>query len=385
MKNYKRNRRRLDTINKPKSHSEVVSFEIEIPSFEPIINSNNKVENGRHNSLYDFVEDSYLNSPTNMSIINSIRDYIVGEGLVDANGSDINSIISQEDVYKLSLDIKKFGAFTVQILWGLDETIKEIKYLNVKKVQLDIDDYGDIQGYYYSFDLKNQSKFPIEWFPKFDGTFKVNEEEEKKYYREILMVQNPSSNDFYSNCDYIPALHMAQLEKELATVAISFSNNQFQGSTLVNFNSGYVSNDAMREQYTRNIINELTGSTNSGRIIVSFNDDSASAPTIEQIALPEINDTYSLFSNEAQEKLILCHGVPPQLYAFKSASNLGASKDEITEATRQLFLRIVDPYRKRIINGLMNIFKFIDPEINLQFVDSEILKSIKNGAEQNEK
>lgn len=381
-KSYKHERLKTNPKRPVKpSDVEVINFNIELPKFDAII-GNEFVENGKNNSVYEFIDECYNESPTNSAIINGVANYIIGDGLYSEN-YDIYNHIDKEDIELICLDFKKYGAYAVQVLWNLDQQVQTVKYLNVKKVLLQIDNFGDVTGYFYSFDLKNKSKHPLKWFPKFDGNFKQNGED--KFYSEILVVQRPSSNDFFANCDYQPALQYAKLEAELAKTAINFSNQSFRGSTIVNMNGAIPPTDELKKQYQNKIVDSLSGSNNSGRIIVSFNENADQTMTVENIPLPEINDTFNLFSEEAQMKLIMCHQVPPVLfYGMRSSSNLGTNKDEILTSTKSLYLRSVNPMRNTIINGLSKIFKKIDQNIQLKFKDFDLLNEPKIDQNTNE-
>ncbi len=382
-KSYKYERKNLTKPNRPKpSDVEVINFNIELPKFDAVI-GNEYVENGKNNSVYEFIDECYNESPTNSAIINGVANYIIGDGLNDVNGYDIYKHVDKEDIELICLDFKKYGSFSVQVLWNLDQQVQTVKYLNVKKVLLQIDDFGDVTGFFYSFDLKNKSKHPLKWFPKFDGNFKQNGED--KFYSEILVVKRQDSDNFFPRCDYQPALQYAKLESELAKTAINFSNQSFRGSTIVNMDGVSISSNELKEQYKNKVIDSLTGSNNSGRIIVSFNENEDQKMSVENIPLPEINDTFNLFSEEAQMKLIMCHQVPPVLfYGMRSSSNLGTNKDEILTSTKSLYLRSVNPMRNTIINGLSKIFKKIDQNIQLKFKDFDMLNEPKNEPSTNE-
>ncbi|KAA5534298.1 hypothetical protein [Paenimyroides baculatum] len=372
-------KRKLNNNRKKPQHSdvEVINFNIEIPSFDPIISRDNIVENGHNNSIYDFVDECFKVSPTNSAIINSIKNYIIADGLFDKNGYDIYQHIEKEDIELIALDFKKYGGYALQILWGLDEQIQKIKYLNIKKVLLQIDNFGDVNGYWYSFNLHKQSQFPKQFYPKFDGTFKQTEDE--KFYREILVVQRTSGEDFYSNCDYLPALSCAKLEGELIKSAITFTNNNFTAGVIINCNGLLPPTDELREKYKQKILNELTGANNTARTIVSFNVNAEQTMTAEVLPTNEMSDTFSLFSQEAQSKLILGHATLPQLHSgFTQSHNLGTSKEELKQAVESLYIRTVNPMRNTICNGLHKVFKHINPNIDLKFKDFAWLNEDKN-------
>lgn len=355
------------------SQIEVMENKIELPNFTPVI-SGTFVSYGLDNTNYTYIRKCYQNSPTNAAIINTVSKLIVSEGLFDRNGIDIESYLSQEDVQKIALDYKMMGSYAIQVLWSADKTIGKITYLNVAKVFLEINNTGDVIGYYYSFDPQNVNKSNTDWYPKFDGNFKEFEDEKKSGYREILVVQRPDSDLFFPRCDYQSGLIWADMEFELGNTALSFSNQSFRGSTLVQMNSGIPPSEDLKRTYKKQIIDNLTGTSATGRVIISFNESSQNAMTVEQIELPEISKTFELFSSEAEQKLFVSHNVPPILFSgTKGGTGLGNNKEELESATASLMTRSINPMRKEIIQGLNKVFKHINPNISLEFRNFEVV------------
>lgn len=340
--------------------------------------SSNYILNGENNSYFEYIKDCYKNSPTNSSIINSITNYIVGEGLIDIKNpqTDLTKLISKFDLRLMALDYKTYGGFAIQVLWNaaekaIDKKPVKIKYIPIYKIGLNINDEMEVDGYWYSFDWSNKPKFTPKFFHKFDGNYKgINEELETDPNIEILVIQRPSSNDFFSNPDYQSGLVYAEMESELSTSAISHIKNGFQGGAIINMNGGVPPTEDLKKEYKRKIISELTGTNNTNKLIVSFNENAEQAMTVDRIDVAELNAQYESFDENAERKLIVAHSVPPLLFeGVRSGGGFSSNAEEIKNATQSLYRKNINPMREVILDGLQFVVNFINPDIDLEFKD----------------
>lgn len=333
--------------------------------------------NGDDNSYFKYVKSCYDNSPTNASIINALTNYIVGEGLYNVNtDEDIRSIITKSDLRLMVLDYKTYGGFAVQVLWNavenvIDKKPVKIKYIPIYKIGLNINDEMEVDGYWYSFDWERRTQFTPKFFHKFDGHYKGYDEDiETDPNIEILVVQRPSSNDFFSNPDYQAGLVYAEIENELSNSAISHIQNGFQGGAIINCNGGVPPTEELKREYKKKIVGELTGSSNTNKLIVSFNENAEQAMTIDRIDVAELNAQYESFDENAERKLIVAHSVPPILFeGTRSGGGFSSNADEIQNATQSLYRKVINPMREVIIDGLQYIINFIDSDVKLEFYD----------------
>ena len=322
------------------------------------------VLNGETNSFYKYINDCYEGSVTNAGIINAFSNYIYGEGLIDLNDSNINKYISKKDVRLICLDYKLYGGFSVQIIWNLLKTKPiQIKYIPIGKLGLSLDKNMITNGYWYSFDWELNSRYKPIFYSKFDGIYKNNDVE-------ILMVQRPSSKPFFSNPDYVSALQYAQVEMELTNFTINHILNGFQGGTIINCNGGVPESEELKQLYKRQILDGLTGTTNTNKTIVSFNDNEEQSIKVEAIQTPDLNAAYDTFTQTAETRIIIGHSAPPILFTgSREGGGLGNNSQELKTATESLYKKTINPMREVILDGLNDIFKFIDSNIDLDFKD----------------
>lgn len=353
----------------------VVNFSKNLPiDIKPLIGGK-WVLNGDYNNNFYLYKDAYDDSPTNSAIINACSNYIYGDGLLNDNIGDIkfskasvNKHISKVDTKLICYDFKTYGGYAVQIIWNA--AIKEedkkpllIKYIPIYKLGLNINNDMDVDGYWYSFDWREYNKYKPVLYPKYDGAY-------KGYDVEVLIIQRASSNPFFSQPDYLSGLRYAQLEGKLANSAFNHVENGFQGTKVINFNNGIPATEELKQKYKNDIIRDLTGTENTNKLIISFNVDKDRGVDITDIAVPELNQQYVHFSEEAERKLIVAHSAPPILFSgSREGGGLGNNANEIEVATKSLYRRVINPMREEILDGLMFIFKDIDNSIELNFLD----------------
>lgn len=332
--------------------------------------------NGTNNANYNYIKECYEGSVTNGAIINAFYTYIYANGLIDKNGSNINKYITKKDLKKIVLDYKTYGAFAIQVIWNSAKNIEDkkpirLKYLPVYKIGLNIDDKTqEINGYWYSFDWSNQSKYQPQFFQKFDGRYKFDEKQGKGNDIEILMIQRTSSEPFYAKPDYVAGLQEAEKEMELSNYSINRIKNGFNVDKVVNIPMSAAEDDDLREELKRKVVSKLTGTQGKNNVVVGFFGTAEEKITIDSIPVNEENTQYTQYKLDARENLIVAHSAPPILFASSTnGGGLGNNADEIEMATAMLMRKHIYPMREDIIDGLNEVFNFIDSSIELEFID----------------
>ena len=363
---------------------EVINFSAHLPiDIKPVI-GRKWVLNGEENSNYKMIKDAYDDSSTNAAIINAYINYIHANGLIDASESDvkkrktnITKHLSKADTKLIVQDFKTYGGYAVQIIWNSAEKVEDkrpllIKYIPIFKLGLNIDKDMDIDGYWYSFDWTEKNRYKPKFYPKYTGSYTEGQDVE------LLIVQRASSNPFFAQPDYISGIRYAQLEGELANSAFNHVINGFQGTKVVNCNNGVPPTEELKAQYKAKILRNLTGTNNTNKVIVSFNASKEKNIEVTDIPVPELNQQYIHFAEEAERKLIVAHSAPPVLFkGSREGGGLGSTADEIEVATKSLYRKTIDPMREEILDGLMEIFKGINPTVELDFLDFEEFVSEK--------
>jgi hypothetical protein len=251
-----------------------------------------------------------------------------------------------------------------------------IEYIPIYKLAVNYDqDSIEVDGYWYSWDWKNNFVYRPTFYPKFDGTYKEEN-------LEILVVRRATAEPFFPIPDYLSGIPWAQVEGELANGGKNHFKNALGALTVINYNNGRQATPELARQEAKKVRDNYVGTDNQAKVIVSFNESAESAVVVDQLHPPELNQQNVFYSEEAERKLIVAHSAPPILFSgSNSGSGFSSNADEIAVATKGLYRRHINPMRGVILNGLKSIFKLIDPEIKLDFKDFKEETELENKAE----
>jgi len=165
---------------------------------------------------------------------------------------------------------------------------------------------------------------------------------------------------YYSPVDYQGGLPYAELEEEIANYHINNIQNGLAPSMLINFNNG-VPSEEERRQIEMQIAQKFSGSSNSGKFILAFNDNKDLAATIDPVQLSDAADQYQFLSQEATQKLMVAHRiVSPMLLGIKDNTGLGNNADELKTASTLLDNIVIRPKQETILDGLEMILHYND-------------------------
>ena len=291
------------------------------------------VEYGDNNNYFGELIERYLGSPTNSRCVNGITDLIYGRGL-DATDSSENAvqfgqmeaILRNEDVRKIVSDLKLLGQASIQVVYNKTKTkIMQLKHFPSETLRAEKAKDGKIEAYYYH---PNWGKIKPNDKPKRIPSFKCGKKSEKV---EIYCVKPYRAGFYYySPVDYQGCLQYCSLEEEVSNYHISNIQNGLQPSLLLNFNNG-IPGDEAQDLIERKIYDKFSGSSNAGKFILCFNEDSEAQSTVEPIHLPDAHAQYEFLAKESREKIMIGHGVvSPILLGIKDNIATKIKREEET-------------------------------------------------------
>jgi len=340
------------------------------PSIEEVHNKE-WVSFGFNNDYFDNLIDRYVDSPTNGRCINGIIDMIYGRGLESTN-SDLfpadyvrmKQLLRPREVKRLVNDYKLLGQGAMQITYNKAKSkILKVSHFPMETLRAEKATDGQIKAYYYHPSWK---KYKSSDNPKRIPTFgngnkgQVNELYVFKPYR--------SGFYYYATVDYQACLQYAELESEVSNYHISNIQNGLQPSLFVNFNNG-VPNAETQASIEQKINQKFSGSSNTGKAIIAFNESAETKADIEAIHLPDAHAQYQFLSDEAREKIMLGHGiVSPILLGIKDNTGFGNNAEELRTASVLMDNVIIRPLQDGIIYGLTEILEFNDIHQDLYFI-----------------
>lgn len=328
---------------------------------QPIITESkreNWVEYGEDNNYYQFLIDRYTNSTTNNAIINNVSRLLFGRGLsaLDANKkpneyAQLKALIKDECLRKLFIDRKMLGQSAIQVHYNeKHDKILKAFHIPVNLLRAEkCNEYGEIEGYYYSDNWEDTKKF----VPKRIAAFGMSKDKV-----EILFIQPYSVGmKYYSHVDYHGALPYAMLEEEISNYLINEVQNGFSGTKVVNFNNG-VPTEEQQDEISRRVLGKLTGSRGQ-KVIVAFNDNQESKTTVDDIPLNDAADQYQFLSEECMRKIMLGHTVTsPLIFGIATSTGFSSNADELKNSVVLFDNMVIRPMQDEMLDAIDRILAF---------------------------
>jgi hypothetical protein len=192
--------------------------------------------------------------------------------------------------------------------------------------------------------------------------------EESNEKREIFYYRPYSAGSYYySPPRYLAALPYAELEEEIANYHINNIKNGLAPSMIINFNNGIPPQEE-QDNINSTIAQKWQGSTNAGRWILAFNDDSTKAATIEPVTLSDAHLQYEFLSSESAQKVLVGHRITsPMLFGIKENTGLGSNADEIKNAYLLLDNTVIRPIQMGILKAFDELLAVNNVSLNLYF------------------
>lgn len=336
---------------------------------------------GEDNDYFQYLIDRFNGSAVSNAIISSVSDQIYGEGLSATNSdkqplnyAKMRTIFKPNDLKRVAGDLKLLGQGAFNIVWNKGKTeILKAKHIPMQNLRPEKATEGEIKAWYYS---DNWSEYRKERYaPKRIESFDGSRGEETQ----ILVIKPYAAGFFYfSPVDYAGSLKWAEIDEEIADYHLTNIQNGFAPTMMINFNNGLPTEDE------QNVIERKVGQKLQGakgkKWLLSFNDDSSNATTIESLPISEASEQYKFLSEEATRKILVGHKVTsPMLFGIKDATGFGSNADEIKTASQLWDNTVIKPKQNYLleaiddvlaVNGIVldTYFKTLQP---IEFIETE--------------
>jgi len=327
------------------------------------------VSYGADNNYYQYLIDRYNGSPTNNASINGISQLIYGRGLDATDSSQkpneyaqMKSLLKDSCVRKLCYDLKLMGQCAMQVIYNSNHTrIVEVAHFPIETLRAGkANEDGEIDSYYYMADW-SEAKPNDE--PERFSAFGTSSDEIEIY----CVKPYRAGFYYYSPVDYQGGLQYAELEEEIANYHL---NNIMQGlspSMLISFNNG-VPDEETQETIERKIRDKFSGSSNSGKFILAFNDSKENEASIEPVQLSDAHQQYQFLSEESMQKVMVAHRIiSPMLLGIKDKTGLGNNADELKTASVLMDNTVIRPFQELLLDAFDDILAFNEIVLNLYF------------------
>jgi hypothetical protein len=331
---------------------------------------------------FPIITDSYQTSTTHAACVEGISDLIYGKGLYSkdlAKDAILQKILAHKEVKKVIFDLKLYGNGAFQVIWDASHTsIKKMYHVPVQNLRAEkIYNSTKVENYYYCTDWSDhKAQREKKQIPAFETSDEV---------MEILYIKDYTPGKFYYSLpDWISALQFSFSEAELSNLHINNIENGFLPLVMVNFNNGVPAPEE-RDTIESMVEGKFTGTRNSGRFMLSFNDDPANKPTIDTITTENLHDKYQYVAEYAQDRILVAHRVTsPLLFGIRTANNgFSSQSEEMMTAFSIMQTMTIQPFQQIIIESISDAFDFAGLEnMELYFEQLTPLAILSQAAEE---
>ena len=363
---------------KPKFQGDIRVVELATYTAPLIIEDPRKdfVGYGEDNNYYQYLIDQYMGSPTNHACINGISEMIYGRGLNALDSANkpnqyaqMISLLQKDAIKKVIYDYYLMGGGALQIIYGKGrKKIVQVEHIPVETLRAEkTGESGEIEAYYYFADWSSyKTSSELTRIPAFGRS---------KESREILFIKPYKAGYYYySPPAYTGGLQYASIEAEVSNSHFSNIKNSLMPSMLINLNNG-IPNEEERSLIEKKIADKFSGSSNAGRFILSFNDNTESQASIEPVQLSDAHQQYQFLSTESQEKILVAHRiVSPMLLGIKNATGLGNNADEMEKASILMDNMVIRPFQNLMIDAFDKILAYNNISLKLYFTTLQPLE-----------
>tara|TARA_R100000655_G_scaffold348_13_gene1460 strand:- start:41 stop:2005 length:1965 start_codon:yes stop_codon:yes gene_type:complete len=328
---------------------------------------------GLDNLYPQYLIELYTGSGINSAIIKGVSSMIAGDQQGTMQGLDVvdkdelegsmkeqylllNKLLKKGDrntIKKLAFDLKLFGACYVNTIWNKTKTaIAEIKHIPAQYVRSGkVNSFGDVEEFYYSFDWRDMRKHKPRVIKAFNPENRIETSQ-------LMQIKEYNPQSFYYGLpDYIGGTDYIQLDMGIAELHLANIENNFMPSAMVSFNNG-IPSDEERQEVERKLNQKFSGSGNSGKLIITFNDGKETSPEITPLNTGDNDDKYQFLSSEVSRKVLTAHRiVSPMLFGIKGESGFGNNADEMRDSYSLLNSTVIKPFQTTILEGLDKIFR----------------------------
>jgi len=341
--------------------------EILLSRYEPVeaIEKENRsgwIDYGNNNLFPQHLINLYHNSPIHNALTNSIAFMIEGQG---------TGTILDNALQGIAFDLKLQGAFVAEVIWSMDFTrVVQINHLPFENCRLAYDrDEDEITGIFYSKDWANtrSKKGKPEFIPAFNPSIAQEQP------RQVIYAHGMSAGSvYYPKPDYFGALNYVELSYQMGLYHVNNILNGLFPSFIINFLNGIPQKEE-REAIRREWETRLSGASNAGKFLMTFNEDPTRAPQIEAFPLSDADKQYQFLSEETAKQIMVGHRVvSPLIHGIRDTTGFGSNKDEMLVGLEIFNNQVIKPYQRIIERVFTPILGDINIEMNSPF-DAEVV------------
>lgn len=326
----------------------------ELPTFEETNSRKGYVNWGKRNDFPNELFSLYNQCPVLSSIVASIRDYVVGNGIefdsfredgtVNRKGDTIDTL-----VMRIVIDLVIFGGFAIEVKRNKFKKIAELNWIDTRNVRIS----EDGERVYVSKSFSTQKSGEIFEFPVFRPDSNDN--------TSILFEKGLNSRGVYPQPDWVGALKDVKILAEISNYNLNNILNNFTPSAIFNFNNGSNLPEDVMDEIETKIYEKFVGTDCAGRFMLSFNDDREHGLDVERLQDDGLETKYSFLAEQTMKNVYSAFRINPVLLGYNQ-ENIGFNTQEFESAFQLFNKTVIQPIQRKISNVFGKKLKLDTPE-----------------------
>ena len=323
----------------------IVNETKEIPRLEVKQVKNCKyLKYGTDNLFPQYIYELYTHSGQMSAIIDTMKDYIEGNGIVSNYKEIVNRKGDTFDLFieKLIIDYLLFGGFAFQIIRNKGHEICELNWLDFRYIRVNEDE--DL--IFYNKEWSNGRVQPKVYDRYWNGSIQPNS---------VFYYKGRQTRNQYPEPCYLAALTSLEISTQIPDYHLNNLTNGFHPSAIVNFNNGSNLSEDVMDEIEDKIKEKFTGVKNATKIMLSFNDDTDHATTIERLADEGNVDIYNTLKESTEKDIYTAFRIS-KLLLGNGEDNTGFNKQSFLESFALYNKTVIQPIQKeieKVINGVL--------------------------------
>lgn len=284
---------------------------------------------GEDNKLPNYLWDNYLSCSNLQAIVNTVVDFVIGEG--------VDTVFSQKDfvenIQKWVTDYILFGGFTVEALRNRNGDIAQLNYINVMNVRVDEElTTAFLSNNWGSWSGKDIIELPL-----------YKDDEQQPHF--IYYFRGNITRNINPIPMYIASLKSIEILNNVKNFHLNNLTNGFTASTIINLNDGTIKTRELSE-IKKQLEEKFTGSSNAGKFILMNGGDKEHEATVVRLDADNFGDLYKALTESSENDLYVAFRINPMLVGVNVQT--GFSKEEFENAFAL--------YNSTVITPIKNIF-----------------------------
>lgn len=332
-----------------------------LPKVREIKTSGGYLTYGEDNLYPKYLLNMFFNSALHSAIVTGKVDYIVGNGLVSASDNKkVNSFIAEcnnkgdtlDDVFrKCALDNEIFGGFALQVIYEKGGgKIAELYYVDFSKFRFNLE--------------ADKLKYARDWSMSRVKTIEYDMyDESKPEGTQIFYYNGEITREQYPTPIYVGSIAAIETDIEISNFHLNVIKSGMFPSLMIDFKNGEPTEEE-KAYIERKFKEKWGGTSNAGKMIMSFSDADNPSPEIIPIEQPDLDKRFIVLQDSVRDRIFVGHRITtPALFGVQTQGKLG-NVNEFNQGYQIFQKSYVKPTQKvllRIFNRILsNNFKEAD-------------------------